>query len=368
MKKIFTYAFILLTTTLLFSGCAGMKADNQPLQFSPQKFESGKYESKIDNFQIILDASMTMGDYGNKNFASAKNFVTSVNQSLPADLDVNGGLRTFGHDDRQSKMLTDLAYGMAKYSQSGLQTGIDSVKYVGGNSPLYAALDAATADLKNAGGKSAIVVVSDGLQMESAPVAAANLKNELGDNVCIYTVWIGDNPAGQMLLEKVAKAGGCGSAYNGGALTNADSLGAFVEQVFLAQKAVAKPAPKPAPAPAPAPVVMAKEVVTFNLLFGFDKAVITDEMIPILEQAKIILNEDKTARFTVSGHTCSMGPESYNQGLSERRAAAVRNWLVANGVAASRLDVNGYGEARPKFDNAIKEGRRLNRRVELESK
>lgn len=368
MKKMFTYAFILLTTTMLFSGCAGMKADNQPLQFSSQKFESGKYESKIDNFQIILDASMTMGNKWNKNFVSAKNFVTSVNQSLPADLAVNAGLRSFGHDDRQSKMLTALPYGMTRYSQSGLQAGIDSVKFAGGNSPLYAALDAATADLKSAGGKSAVVVVSDGLQMDSAPAAAANLKNELGANVCIYTVWIGDNPAGQMLLEKVAKAGGCGSAYNGADLTNAGSLGAFVENVFLAKKAVAKPAPKPAPAPAPAPVVVAKEVVTFNLLFGFDKADITDEMIPILEQAKVILNEDKAARFTVSGHTCSMGPDAYNQGLSERRAAAVRNWLVANGVAASRLDVNGYGEAKPKFDNETREGRRLNRRVELESR
>jgi OOP family OmpA-OmpF porin len=124
----------------------------------------------------------------------------------------------------------------------------------------------------------------------------------------------------------------------------------------------------PAPAPAPAPVIVAKEVVSFNLLFGFDKSAITDDMVPVLEQAKMILEEDSSVNFTVSGHTDSTGPEVYNQGLSERRAAAVKNWLVSNGVSAARLEAVGYGEAQPKYDNATREGRKLNRRVELQSK
>jgi OOP family OmpA-OmpF porin len=131
------------------------------------------------------------------------------------------------------------------------------------------------------------------------------------------------------------------------------------------------PAPAPAPvvvAPAPAPVVVAKEVVSFNLLFGFDKSAITDDMVPVLEQAKMILEEDSAVNFTVSGHTDSTGPEVYNQGLSERRAASIKSWLVSNGVSAARLDAVGYGETQPKYDNATREGRKLNRRVELQSK
>ncbi|MBE0576433.1 MAG: OmpA family protein [Desulfuromonadales bacterium] len=130
-------------------------------------------------------------------------------------------------------------------------------------------------------------------------------------------------------------------------------------------------APAPAPvvvAPAPAPVVVAKEIVSFDLLFDFDKSTIKDDMVPVLEQAKMILEEDSAVNFIVSGHTDSTGPEAYNQGLSERRAASVKNWLVSNGVSAARLEAVGYGETQPKYDNATREGRKLNRRVELQSK
>ena len=373
MKNEFLLGLLLTVSTVMFYGCAGMQAGDQVMQFTPQKHDSGKYVSKVDNFQIIMDASQTMGIDGQKNFQSAKNFIASVNQSLPADLVVNGGLRSFGHSPQQSDKLTELEYGMTKYSAAGLQDGLNSIKYTGGNSPLAAALSAAEADLKDAGAKTAIVVVSDGLQMDDAPAAAANLKTALGDQACIYTVWIGDDVKGKKLLEEVAQAGGCGGAYTGDELTSGANFGNFVKTVFLADKPAPAPAPKPAPVvvpkpePKPEPIQVTKEVVTFNLLFGFDKYKITDEMIPILEQAKAILDEDKTTRFTVAGHTDSTGPEAYNQGLSLRRASSVRDWLVNNGIAASRLDVAGYGETQPKFDNATKEGRRLNRRVELQS-
>jgi OOP family OmpA-OmpF porin len=373
MKNRFLLGMLLVVSTVMFVGCAGMKAGDQPMQFSPQKFDSGKYVSKVDNFQIILDASQTMGIGGQKNFQSAKNLIAGINKTLPADLVVNSGLRSFGHSDLQSKKLTVVEYGMTKYSAAGFQEGLDSIKYTGGNSPLAAALKAAEADLQGAGAKTAIVIVSDGLQMDDAPAAAAHLRTALGDQACIYTVWIGDLVKGQKLLEEVAQAGGCGGAYTGKELTSAADFDNFVKTVFLADKPAPPPAPKPAavvepkPEPMPEPIQVTKEVVTFNLLFGFDKYKITDEMIPILEQAKAILDEDKATRFTVAGHTDSTGPETYNQGLSLRRAASVRDWLIKNGIAASRLDVAGYGETQPKFDNATRDGRRLNRRVELQS-
>ena len=55
-----------------------------------------------------------------------------------------------------------------------------------------------------------------------------------------------------------------------------------------------------------------------------------------------------------------------HQKLSERRAIAVKNWLAANGIAAERLEEIGYGEAKPKYDNKTDEGRKLNRRVEIQ--
>jgi outer membrane protein OmpA-like peptidoglycan-associated protein len=67
----------------------------------------------------------------------------------------------------------------------------------------------------------------------------------------------------------------------------------------------------------------------------------------------------------VGGHTDSVGSEAYNQGLSERRADAVRDYLMSKGVKASRLTARGYGESRPVASNDTEEGRAENRRVEL---
>ena len=136
----------------------------------------------------------------------------------------------------------------------------------------------------------------------------------------------------------------------------------YAKDVLYKEVADAKPAPAK---PAPVVVPMQKETITFSLNFGFDKAAITDEMVPVLEQAKMILEEEPGTTYEIAGHTDSTGPEAYNQGLSERRAAAVVNWMTANGISADRLEPKGYGENSPKYDNGTKEGRRLNRRVEI---
>jgi OOP family OmpA-OmpF porin len=70
----------------------------------------------------------------------------------------------------------------------------------------------------------------------------------------------------------------------------------------------------------------------------------------------------------VGGHTCSLGTDAYNMGLSERRAAAVKAYLVDKGIPASQITTKGYGESMPKFDNSTDEGRRLNRRAEIDFK
>jgi len=69
---------------------------------------------------------------------------------------------------------------------------------------------------------------------------------------------------------------------------------------------------------------------------------------------------------TVEGHTDSTGSTEHNQKLSERRADAVRDQLLRDGVPASRVTVKGYGESAPIADNSTPEGRQSNRRVQLE--
>lgn len=70
----------------------------------------------------------------------------------------------------------------------------------------------------------------------------------------------------------------------------------------------------------------------------------------------------------INGHTDSRGSDAYNQGLSERRAASVRTFMIAHGCDANKLTSVGYGESKPIADNGTKEGRAKNRRVELSVK
>jgi OOP family OmpA-OmpF porin len=102
-----------------------------------------------------------------------------------------------------------------------------------------------------------------------------------------------------------------------------------------------------------------------GIYFEFDSAKLTPDSIAALNDALEILKRNSDLVVEVAGHTDSMGSDSYNQSLSERRAKSVLDYLVGNGIAASRLTSKGYGESQPVADNATDEGRAMNRRVEL---
>ena len=84
----------------------------------------------------------------------------------------------------------------------------------------------------------------------------------------------------------------------------------------------------------------------------------------VARMAAILAEYDKT-NILVTGHTDSTGSESLNQTLSERRAGAVRNIMVANGVSSGRVTTVGFGESQPIADNMTEYGRQINRRVEI---
>ena len=140
--------------------------------------------------------------------------------------------------------------------------------------------------------------------------------------------------------------------------------------------APAKPAPpKPAPAkvaPAPPkPKAVAvpprpKRIIIFQKPgFGFDSAEFTPEARAILDEQAAILEKESDVKVEIAGYTDSIGSEEYNQGLSERRAKAVEEYLISKGISAHRLKTVGYGKSRPIAPNDTREGRAKNRRVEL---
>ncbi len=102
-----------------------------------------------------------------------------------------------------------------------------------------------------------------------------------------------------------------------------------------------------------------------TILFNSGKSTFKPETMPVLEAMKAILLEYPTSRFSIEGHTDSDGSNALNQTLSENRAAAVKNFLIENGVDTSRLRSTGFGETKPIDTNKTAKGKANNRRVEV---
>ncbi len=146
-----------------------------------------------------------------------------------------------------------------------------------------------------------------------------------------------------------------------------------------------KPKPKPAPKPKPKPVVTPPaptppppppvevkptiEHVTIGgqALFDLNSASLTANGKAAIDDIVEKLHSfDKVRSITITGHTDSTGSEAYNQKLSERRAQAVADYLKSRGVNPALLNVVGMGELAPIADNNTREGRQMNRRVEID--
>lgn len=102
-----------------------------------------------------------------------------------------------------------------------------------------------------------------------------------------------------------------------------------------------------------------------NITFGFDKSDLQPQFYPVLDNLARTLSEYNQTIIEVAGHTDSVGSDSYNQGLSVRRAESVGNYLMSRGVVRDRFIITGAGKTRPIASNDTESGRAMNRRVEL---
>jgi outer membrane protein OmpA-like peptidoglycan-associated protein len=102
-----------------------------------------------------------------------------------------------------------------------------------------------------------------------------------------------------------------------------------------------------------------------GITFAFNDATVQPQFRPTLDQVADVLAQYNQTYVDVYGHTDSVGTDSYNQTLSERRATAVADYLVGRRVEQARLGVRGYGETQPIASNDTEDGRAANRRVEI---
>jgi len=348
MKKFFQLVLCLVAVTA-WMGCS----IKQPASLFDQsgltaKLDSGEYAQVVDNFLILLDTSHTMRDTykGEQKFSLAQSAALSLNQTL-AGMKLNGGLRTFGDLSLSAASRTKLICPVEPYSAVDFAECINSTSASFGSTPMYEGMVAAAGDIEKLQGKTAIIIISDGSYNGLNPAEAVNmLRDKYGDRVCISSITIGRAGA----MTPLTRQAGCGQAGYFNYLQTADDMADYAIKVFFE-----KAPPRPAPA----------KIIINSVLFDFDSSAVKPEAAVMLEQTAEILKQASKG-IVIEGYTCSIGSEQYNQSLSEKRAGAVKTFLVDQGIDESRLTAKGLGEANPVADNAAQDGRERNRRVEFQ--
>ena len=221
-------------------------------------------------------------------------------------------------------------------------------------------LDTVIGGLSN---RRAVIMVTDG-ESNIGPKPLPILQDmyaKYGNNICFHVISFAQTAAEKAMVEQIAAINPCTVSADAMDLLDDAKRADFVRKVFYDVEVIpAAPVVQPTP---PAPV---EEVIVFrNVNFDFDKYNIKPEFEPLLKEAAEIIKARPGQQVLVEGHTCNIGPAVYNMGLSERRAASVRGFLVKEGVAADRIKTQGFGLTQPRFDNNTREGRSLNRRVEI---
>ena len=128
------------------------------------------------------------------------------------------------------------------------------------------------------------------------------------------------------------------------------------------------PAAPAAPAKAAPSSVRQSIVIQADALFDFDKSVVRPDGKKSIDAALDKLRGVDLEMVIATGHTDGIGTEAYNQKLSERRAAAVKDYLVSKGIPSAKVTTIGKGETQPVATNKTAEGRQKNRRVDIEFK
>jgi outer membrane protein OmpA-like peptidoglycan-associated protein len=350
--------------SVVFAGCASFK----PVDLNP-RIQSGQLVQKADNMIVIFDKSASMGElHGTVNvnqdtrLAHGKATAKNMTATIP-DIKLNSGLRKFWAEE------TVMIYGMKPLAKEEYTAAIDTIDFVYGRTPMDKAITAAGSDLKGAGGNSALIIYSDfsekpGIDdIRSGAVMAAitQLNADYGDRLCVYAVQVGYTKNGKELSEQIVQNVVGGYTVNADKLVNPAAMGAFVEKVLTGKceryKAMAVPEKVVIQGEDPAlheQVVAATAsnkvvILAFeDVHFDFDKSTLTPEAKAILKRDIQVLKDNPKAKVRLAGYTSASGTDAYNQALSERRSAAVRDYLVSEGVITpDRLTTIGYGETDP---------------------
>ncbi|MBT3812152.1 MAG: OmpA family protein [Gammaproteobacteria bacterium] len=383
LKKIII-PVVAISGLALLSGCATKPTTYPNFTATPvaQATSTSEFRQKTDAIFVIVDASSSTNttydgnDSGSSKLDVEKQTLYRLNKTIPANINLATGITSFGSGHCLDWSSTKVDQNATRHSAKNFQSGLDMTQCASGGSPLNKALAGSTTELEKVRGNSALLIVSDGQQVPSETLAEAQaLEDKFGQRLCIYSIWVGNNydTSGQVVLQELSNISNCGKSVNSADISSSAAMAGFVESMLYSKSGVTSRDSdadgiddshdkcKNTPSGAK---VNSQGCWSFNSVdFGFDSTKITPAFAPLFENAIATLNKNPRMTVQLEGHTDSTGPEAYNMGLSVRRAEAVKNHLVENGIDTSRLTTKGFGESNPIAPNDTAKGRAENRRV-----
>ncbi len=369
-------AFALVLSSV---GCATQHGIVQPMRMRP--VQPGPGEVVVPKRSILaFDASGSIDRkvlYPNER-AHVRTFVASMPPgTYLSKLSVIGGRPDEGLD-------------FERFDRFRLDFKVQRTDWRGQATPIARWLDELTAQLSGVDDKTALVIWSDGVPTrygkyigpDEALAATDRLLEAHSGELCIHTIQVGSDDRGPLLLEPMAERSGCGSFHRMDDLDTREAFVALQNEIYIG------PAPPPPPpkqrrmtdldrdgvddrfdrcarTPVGAHVDERGCWVIDDTVFDRNSDAIRPDRAAAVAAVYEVLVQNDRLRVRIDGHTDNVGTADYNLALSQRRAEAVRSWLVERGIAPDRLKTRAFGPARPAAPNDTDAGRQKNRRVEI---
>jgi hypothetical protein len=329
---------------------------------------------RVDNVVILLDSSGSMKP--NSIWGSTQNLAGSFVAGMP-DGEYRAAVVTFGGDKNQ---VSDLA----AFDRDDVDTAVYENDLLGKSSDIATAIDDAAEQLAGREGNNVVVVFSDGVasmhgrDIGAATTIAAAQQLAATGNVCFYAIQSGNHPTGSLLMKELAAVTPCGQHANASDLTTEDELHDFQRAMFIEEvtpkvavfvdedgDGVEDGSDQCLNTPKMAQVNEFGCWVLDSYAFDTNESEIVEAQFEQLDKVAKVLKMNPDLRVRIDGHTDSTGTAKFNQGLSERRASAVRTYLEGAGIDPSRLETKGFGMTAPVASNDTPEGMAQNRRCQM---
>ncbi|MGH7336355.1 MAG: OmpA family protein, partial [Myxococcota bacterium] len=334
--------FALAALSIFAIACAS-SPDRPPIN-APVLVPAENESVTIEHVLVLVDASHSV----KSEFRAEKALVESFARSQPSG-DYETGSIAFGGFDRTTAPLAD-------FERARVVEEAAEIRHLDEGTPIHKAIAEAGDALEGHRGRAAIVLYSDGeitseagreIDPQLALDAVKTLRKNYAGTVCLHTVHVGDDPEGAAFLRQLAGATECGSARSADDVTTVAALHQFERQVFFGAEATPDVAAAPGDLDGDG-VVDARDDCpgtprgarvdkrgcwqVKGLHFATDSARIDARGKKALDEVAAVLQKNPKLRVQLAGHTDSTASESHNESLSDRRADAARQYLVAKGI------------------------------------